>query len=62
MGEAGVEELLKATSDAEVKKKAIRLSKFEREIIDSTVSEKAIEYPLNNRLLEIPRHNLVKSS
>lgn len=37
LGEAGVEELLKATIDAAVKMKAIRPSEFERVIVDSTV-------------------------
>ena len=62
LGEAGVEELLKATIDAAVKMKAIRPSEFERVIVDSTVSEKAIAYPTDSRLLEIARHQLVKAA
>jgi transposase, IS5 family len=62
LGEAGVEELLKATIDAAVKMKAIRPSEFERVIVDSTVSEKAITYPTDNRLLEIARYQLVKAA
>ena len=37
IGEAGVEELLKATIDAAVSTKAIRTSEFERVIVDTTV-------------------------
>lgn len=62
LGEAGVEELLKATIDAAVQMKAIRPSEFERVIVDSTVSEKAIAYPTDNRLLEIARYQLVKAA
>ena len=42
IGEAGVEELLKATIDAAVQTKAIKPAEFERVISDSTVQEKAI--------------------
>ena len=62
LGEAGVEELLKATIDAAVKMKAIRPSEFERVIVDSTVSEKAIAYPTDSRLLEIARYQLIKAA
>ncbi len=62
LGEAGVEELLKATIDAAVKMKAIRPSEFERVIVDSTVVEKAVAYPTDSRLLEIARYQLVKSA
>jgi transposase, IS5 family len=56
LGEAGVEELLKATIDAAVKMKAVRPSEFERVIVDTTVQEKAIAHPVDSRLLEIARH------
>lgn len=62
LGEAGVEELLKATIDAAVNMKAIHPREFERVIVDSTVSEKAIAYPTDSRLLEIARHQLVKAA
>ena len=62
LGEAGVEELLKATIDAAVQMQAIRPSEFERVIVDSTVSEKAIAYPTDSRLLEIARYQLVKAA
>lgn len=62
LGEAGVEELLKATIDAAVKMKAIRPSEFERVIVDSTVVEKAVAYPTDSRLLEIARYQLIKNA
>ncbi len=60
IGEAGVEELLKATIDAAVTSKTIRLSEFERVIVDTTVQEKAIAHPVDSRLLEIARAKVVQ--
>ena len=62
IGEAGVEELLKATIDAAVSTKAIRSSDFERVIVDTTVQEKAIAFPTDSRLLEIARYQVVKAA
>lgn len=62
IGEAGVEELLKATLDAAVQNKAIRPSEFERVIVDTTVQEKAIAHPVDSRLLEIARHKVVQAA
>ncbi len=62
IGEAGVEELLKATIDTAVATKAIRPSEFERIIIDSTVQEKAIAHPVDSRLLEIARAKVVHAA
>ena len=59
IGEAGVEELLKATIDAAVQMKAIRPAEFERVIVDTTVQEKAIAHPVDSRLLEIARAKVV---
>lgn len=59
LGEAGVEELLKATIDTAVASKAIRPVEFERVIVDTTVQEKAIAHPVDSRLLEIARHKVV---
>jgi len=62
IGEAGVEELLKATIDTAVATKAIRPSEFERIIVDSTVQEKAIAHPVDSRLLEIARAKIVQAA
>ena len=62
IGEAGVEELLKATIDTAVTTKAIRPIEFERIIVDTTVQQKAIAYPTDSRLLEVARHHLVKAA
>jgi IS5 family transposase len=59
IGEAGVEELLAATLNTAVQTKAIKPVEFERIIVDTTVQEKAIAYPVDSRLMEIARHKLV---
>ena len=62
IGEAGVEELLKATIHAAVQMKAIRPAAFERVIVDTTVQEKAIAHPVDSRLLEIARGKIVQAA
>lgn len=62
IGEAGVEELLKATLDTAVATKAIRPNEFERVIVDTTVQEKAIAHPVDSRLLEIARAKVVQAA
>jgi IS5 family transposase len=49
IGEAGVEEILKATIDTAVSCKAIKPADFERVIVDSTVQEKAVAFPTDSR-------------
>lgn len=62
IGEAGVEELLKATIDAAVQMKAVGPAEFERVIVDTTVQEKAIAHPVDSRLLEIARGKVVQAA
>ena len=62
IGEAGMEAILKATIDTAVACKAIKPAEFERIIVDTTVQEKAIAYPVDSRLLEIARYKVVKAA
>ena len=62
IGEAGMEAILKANIDTAVASQAIKPVEFERVIIDTTVQQKAIAYPLDARLLEIARHQIVKAA
>ncbi|MGY6217863.1 IS5 family transposase, partial [Methylolobus aquaticus] len=62
IGEAGVEELLRATVDTAVVTKAVRPHEFERIIVDTTVQEKAIAHPVDSRLLEIARAKVVQAA
>ncbi len=59
ISEVGMQAILKATIDTAVISKAIQPVEFERIIVDSTVQEKAIAYPVDSRLLEIARHKIV---
>lgn len=62
IGEAGIETILKATIDTAITSKAIKPAEFERVIVDTTVQEKAIAYPVDARLLEIARYQIVKAA
>ena len=62
LGEAGMEELLKATVEMAVNVGAVRKAEFERLIVDTTVQEKAIAHPVDSRLLEIARHKVATAA
>lgn len=62
IGEAGVEEMLKATIDAAVAMKAVKLAEFETIITDTTVQEQAMAHPVDSRLLEIAREKVVTAA
>ena len=62
IGEAGMEVILKATIDTAIACKAVKPAEFERIIVDTTVQEKAIAYPVDARLLEIARYQVVKAT
>lgn len=62
IGEAGVEELLRATINTAVHMGAMKPQEFERIIVDTTVQEKAVAHPVDSRLLEVARCKLVKAA
>ena len=70
IGEAGMETILKvtcdklvaATIDTAIGCNAIKPAEFERIIVDTTVQEKAVAYPVDSRLLEIARYKIVKAA
>lgn len=55
IGEAGVEEILKATIDVAADSRAVTPEGFQRVIVDTTVQEKVVAFPTESRLLEIAR-------
>jgi hypothetical protein len=62
VGEAGLEQLLKATINTAVDIKAVKPEELERVIVDITVQEKAIAHPVDSRLIEIARHKVVSAA
>jgi IS5 family transposase len=62
LGEAGAEQMLRATIDAGMKMKAIRPSQLQRLNVDTTVQTKAIRYPTDARSYHRCRERLVKAA
>ena len=60
LGEVGMEELLAQSIEAAKRANVIKPSSVQREIVDTTVIEKAIAYPTDSALLERSREHLVK--
>lgn len=60
IGEAGVERLLAESIEAARRSKVVKASSFDKVIVDSTVMEKAINYPTDGKLLESARQHLVR--
>ena len=52
LGEAGVEQLLKSSTEASVSMGAVKKTEFEMITRDTTVQEKAIAHPVDSRLQE----------
>jgi IS5 family transposase len=57
---AGPAAVLNATIDTAVAIKAVRPTDFERVIVDTTMQEKAIAHPVDSRLLDVARVQLVR--
>jgi len=62
IGEAGAEELLKATIDAGLKLKAVKAFQLKRVNVDTTVQEKEIRFPTDARLYNRARERLVEAA
>ena len=60
IGEEGVERLLTETITAARRGQVVKTKSFEKIIVDTTVMEKAVAYPIDSRLLERGRQHLVK--
>jgi IS5 family transposase len=62
LGEAGAEQMLRATIDAGIRTRAIRPADLKRVNVDTTVQTKAIRYPTDGRLYQRMRERLVKAA
>jgi hypothetical protein len=60
IGEEGLEWMLTQTIKAAESTQAVKPQSFQKVIVDSTVQEKAIAYPIDSKLLERVRLHLVK--
>lgn len=62
LGEAGAEQMLRATIEAGMAMGAIRPSQLKRVNVDTTVQTKAVRYPTDARLYHRCRERLVKAA
>ena len=62
LGDAGAEQMLRATIEAGVKMRVIRPAELKRINVDTTVETKAIRFPTDARLYQRMRERLVKAA
>jgi IS5 family transposase len=62
LGEAGAEQMLRATIDAGVRMRAVRPADLKRVNVDTTVQTKAVRFPTDGRLYQRMRERLVKAA
>src|ERR1035441_8194083 len=62
LGDAGAEQMLRATIEAGVKMRVIRPAELKRVNLDTTVETKAIRFPTDARLYQCMRERLVKAA
>jgi IS5 family transposase len=62
LGDAGAEQMLRATIEAGMKMRVIRSAELKRVNVDTTVETKAIRFPTDARLYQRMRERLVKAA
>ena len=62
LGDAGAEQMLRATIEAGMKMRVIRPAELKRINVDTTVETKAIRFPTDARLYQRMRERLVKAA
>ena len=62
LGEAGAEQMLRATLEAGMRMRVIRTTELKRINVDTTVQTKAIRFPTDARLYQRMRERLVKAA
>jgi IS5 family transposase len=62
LGEAGAEQMLRATLEAGMRMRVIRTTELKRIHVDTTVQTKAIRFPTDARLYQRMRERLVKAA
>lgn len=62
LGEAGAEQMLRATIEADMRMRVIRATELKRINVDTTVQTKAIRFPTDARLYQRMRERLVKAA